>query len=147
MLLKSLLYAMGFRNLTDAGDGSAALQGLKFCPADLIVTGWDMQPIGGIELIQTLRAGPGEPSQRADIIMLTAYAERENVIEARNAGMTEFLTKPITTDKLYTRVMSVLKYPRPFIEAKKYVGPCRRRTFPGGYEGEMRRASDETVYE
>lgn len=144
-LVKSLLYAMGFREFIEADEGGQALLELKNTPADLIVTGWDMKPIGGLELIQTLRRAEDSPCQRADIIILTAHAERRNVIEARNAGMTEFLSKPVSAEKLYTRVMSVLKFPRPFIEATKYTGPCRRRTFPGGYEGEERRSEDGIV--
>lgn len=145
MLVKSLLYTMGFKKLAEAGDGGEALQELNSKPADLIITGWDMDPIGGLELIQTLRRSSDSPCQRTNIIILTAHTERANVIEARNAGMTEFLAKPISVDKLYTRVMSVLRYPRPFIEASKYTGPCRRRTFPGGYEGEERRREEVIV--
>ncbi len=146
MLVKSLLFAMGFRVFTEAEDGRQALLELRRTPVDLIITGWEMEPIGGLELIQTLRRASDSPCPRANIIILTAYAARENIIEARNAGMTEFLTKPLTAEKLYTRVMSVLKYPRPFVDEAGYKGPCRRRTFPGGYEGTERR-SDYVICE
>lgn len=138
-LVKSLLYALGFRNLHEASDGGSALQELKFNPADLIVTSWTMEPIGGIELIKTLRLSKDSPCPEADIIMLTANTEVRHVVEARNAGMTEFLAKPVSADKIYTRVMSVLKYPRPYIQTNSYTGPCRRRIFPGTYEGDERR--------
>lgn len=145
MLVKSMLYAMGFRHLNEASDGEQALQELKFNPADLILTGWSMSPIDGIEFTKTLRRARNSPCPRADIIMLTAHTRRKNVIEARNAGITEFLAKPISPTMLYTRIMSVLKYPRPIIRAGDYTGPDRRRTFPGGFEGGERRKSDEFV--
>lgn len=145
LLVTSLLYTLGFRELFEASDGGEALQELKFNPADLIITSWCMEPIDGIEFIKTLRRAQDSPCPQANVIMLTANTEYRHVVEARNAGMTEFLAKPVSAEKLYTRVLSVLKYPRPFIHAKNYIGPCRRRFFPGGYHGEDRRDSDNIV--
>lgn len=139
MLVKSLLYAMGIRDIAECSDGGAALQDLKIRERDLIITEWTMEPIDGIELVKLLRTAPDSPCPRINIIMLTANTEFEQVIEARDAGITEFLAKPISAASLYTRVISVLKYRRPFVRAKGYVGPDRRRKFPGGFLGPERR--------
>lgn len=141
-LIKSLLYALGIKDVIECGDGGQALEELKVRQADIIFLDWAMDPINGIEFLQMLRRSPDSPCPRANVIMLTGHTTIEHVVEARNAGMTEFLAKPVSSEKLYTRVMSVLKYPRPFIEAPNYVGPCRRRKFPGGYEGPERRKSE-----
>lgn len=146
-LVRPLLYAMGFRKFTEASNGKEALEELRHKPADLIITGWEMSPVGGLEFIKTLRNAPKSPCPGVDVIILTGNTERKNVLAARDAGMTEFLAKPLTADKLYARVMSVLRYPRPFVEEGGYKGPCRRRTFPGGYEGNERRGGDEIVFE
>lgn len=147
-LVMSLLYAMGFKKITEASDGQEALEALKHNPADLIITGWEMSPVGGLEFIKTLRNAPDSPCPGVNVIILTGNTERRNVLRARDAGMTEFLAKPLTADKLYARVMSVVKYPRPFVEVGGYKGPCRRRTFPGGYEGTERRdAGNDFVFE
>lgn len=144
-LVRPLMYAMGFRNFTEASDGQEALEELTHKPADLIITGWEMSPVGGLEFIKTLRNSPDSPCPGVDVIILTGNTERQNVLQARDAGMTEFLAKPLSADKLYARVMSVLKYPRPFVEEGGYKGPCRRRTFPGGYEGSERRGEGDVV--
>ena len=142
-LVKSLLCALGIKDVVECGDGAEALQELKIRKADIILLDWEMEPIDGIEFLKLLRQAPDSPCPRANVIMLTANTTAEHVIEARNAGMTEFLAKPLSAEKLYTRVMSVLKYPRPFISEGDYIGPCRRRRFPGGYEGTERRGDSE----
>jgi len=74
--------------------------------------------------------------------MLTGHTERANVREARDAGITEFLAKPISARNIYARILQVVANPRPFVRCKKYVGPCRRRVdLP--FEGPERRASDD----
>ena len=146
-LIKSLLHGLGIKNVVECGDGGEALEELRLRPADLIFLDWAMDPIDGIEFLQLLRRSPDSPCPRANVIMLTGHTTREHVIEARNAGMTEFLAKPVSAKKLYTRVMSVLKYPRPFVNEGGYVGPCRRRKFPGGYEGPERRGDKQVVVE
>lgn len=144
VLVKSLLHALGIKDIVECGDGGQALEELKLRPADIIFLDWEMNPINGIEFLELLRRAPDSPCRRANVIMLTGHTTRDHVIEARNAGMTEFLAKPVSSEKLYTRVMSVLKYPRPFVEQGNYIGPCRRRRFPGGYEGPERREDDAT---
>jgi DNA-binding response OmpR family regulator len=75
----------------------------------------------------------------APIIMLTGHSEKRRVTLARDAGVTEFLAKPISAKALYQRVMNVVASPRPFIKTKNYFGPDRRRNSVTAYIGEERR--------
>ena len=73
------------------------------------------------------------------IIRVTGHAERRKVMEARDAGVTEFLVKPISAKGLYQRIASVVMVPRPFIKTSTYFGPCRRRTPNPNFGGIERR--------
>jgi DNA-binding response OmpR family regulator len=73
------------------------------------------------------------------IIMLTGYSEKKCVIAARDAGITEFLAKPISAKALYQRILNVIANPRPFVRTKTYFGPDRRRSNAVPYSGPERR--------
>jgi DNA-binding response OmpR family regulator len=73
------------------------------------------------------------------IIMLTGHSEKKRVIAARDAGITEFLAKPISAKALYQRILNIVVNPRPFIKTKTYFGPDRRRNVGPNYAGPERR--------
>jgi DNA-binding response OmpR family regulator len=73
------------------------------------------------------------------IIMLTGHSEKKRVVSARDAGVTEFLAKPISAKSLYERILNVVANPRPFIRSKTYFGPDRRRNINQNYVGAERR--------
>jgi DNA-binding response OmpR family regulator len=79
------------------------------------------------------------------IIMLTGHSEKKRVIAARDAGVTEFLAKPISAKALYQRILNIVVNPRPFIKSKSYFGPDRRRTVAVNYTGPERRKGDADV--
>ena len=74
--------------------------------------------------------------------MVTGHTERARVEAARDAGVTEFLAKPITTQNLLTRLIEVVERPRPFIRCAGYFGPDRRRHKAEDYAGPWRRRDD-----
>jgi DNA-binding response OmpR family regulator len=71
--------------------------------------------------------------------MLTGHSEKKRVVAARDAGVTEFLAKPISAKALYHRVLNVVANPRPFVKTKNYFGPDRRRSTSANYVGPERR--------
>jgi DNA-binding response OmpR family regulator len=75
----------------------------------------------------------------APIIMVTGHTEKPRVTAARDAGITEFLAKPISAKALYQRIVNVVANPRPFIKTKTYFGPDRRRSSSSNYIGPERR--------
>ena len=71
--------------------------------------------------------------------MLTGHSEKKRVVSARDAGITEFMAKPISAKALYQRILNVVANPRPFIKTKNYFGPDRRRNVTANYVGPERR--------
>jgi two-component system, chemotaxis family, chemotaxis protein CheY len=71
--------------------------------------------------------------------MLTGHSEKNRVLRARDAGITEFLAKPISATALYERILTLVANPRPFIRTKSYFGPDRRRNAGVNYLGPERR--------
>jgi DNA-binding response OmpR family regulator len=78
------------------------------------------------------------------IIMLTGHSDKKRVMIARDAGITEFLTKPISAKSLYERILNVVLRPRPFVKTKTYFGPDRRRNVNPNYSGVERRKAVKT---
>lgn len=141
-LLKGILRGFGVREIRDASDGSAAFAELKVAPADLIITGYMMEPMDGVEFVRRLRGPSGHPARFVPIIMATAHTERSRVIAARDSGVTELLAKPISPLALYQRIESVVHNTRQFIQCDTYSGPCRRRR-NALLEGQKDRRSDQ----
>ncbi len=126
-LVKTILHGLGIKSVEEAEDGSDALKTLQTFPADLIVTDWLMEPLDGIDLIRMIRTGIDTMDAYIPIIMLTGYTEVARVQEARDAGVTEFLAKPISSLAIYHRMVQIIEKPRYFIQGKRYTGPDRRR--------------------
>jgi DNA-binding response OmpR family regulator len=123
--LRRLLAARGIREAEDAVDGNMALEMLAAQSFDLVLLDLEMQPMNGIEFTRQLRRG--KANSGVPIIMITGHADLANVREARDAGVTEFLVKPVTPKNLIDRVCEVCERPRPFVMSDAYVGPERRR--------------------
>jgi len=93
----------------------------------------------GLELTQMIRQPGANANPYVPIIMLTGHTEKARVTAARDAGITEFLAKPISAKALYQRIANVVANPRPFIKTKNYFGPDRRRSGGASYVGPERR--------
>ena len=135
--IKSALFSFGVRNVAEAGDGPAGVEILRTQKIDLVLVDHDMQPMDGIVFTRLVRAGEEVPCRDVPIVMISGMAEMDKVIEARNAGVNEFLVKPLSADSLFRRVRNALVNPRPFVVTDAYVGPCRRtvqRAVPEGLE-------------
>lgn len=141
-ILRSVLRSLGVQELRHAANGEGAVEILRLFKPDIVITDFQMQPMSGTEFTRWLRRDRQSPSPYVGIIMTSAYSELRRVQEARDAGVTEFLVKPITPRNLYDRIAAVIDNPRPFIRCATYVGPCRRRKSDPAYIGPMRRASD-----
>jgi CheY-like chemotaxis protein len=138
-ILRTLLHSFGAREVYEAEDGATALEMYGHYVPDIVITDWAMPIFDGIELAQMIRQPEGIGSPFAPIIMLTGHSEKRRVMCARDAGVTEFLAKPISAKGLYQRIMNVVTNPRPFIRTKNYFGPDRRRNTTNNYIGPERR--------
>ena len=143
MLLHSLLGSAGMHDVQEAGDGSAALNVLATRRCDLILCDLAMKPMDGLELTRQVRRSKKSANPFVPIIMISGYTEKHRVEAARDAGVTEFLAKPITAQSLYSRIAEIMERPRAFIRCDTYFGPDRRRkAIDNNYTGPWRRQDD-----
>ena len=142
VLLRELLNTAGIRDVAEAGNGAAAITVLRERKCDLILSDLAMGPMDGIEFTRHVRTHEGSPNPFVPIIMITGHTEKHKVEEARDAGVTEFLAKPITAKNLYSRIAEIVERPRAFVRAETYFGPDRRRRTIDTYTGPWRRHDD-----
>jgi two-component system, chemotaxis family, chemotaxis protein CheY len=138
-ILRTLLHGFGAREVYEAEDGASGLEAFTQYMPDLILADWAMPIFDGLELTQMIRQPGANAHPFVPIIMITGHTEKERVTAARDAGVTEFLAKPISAKALYQRIINVVANPRPFIKTKTYFGPDRRRNVNGNYLGPERR--------
>ena len=142
-LIQSILFALGIRNIHEVDNVKQAFCDLQFFHADIVITDWQMEPLNGLDFVRMIRSGDDSPNPYVPIIMLTGHTELQRVCEARDAGVNEFLGKPVSGKTLYSRLASIIEYPRMFLRTETYVGPCRRRRNVGAPHGMKERRADE----
>jgi CheY-like chemotaxis protein len=123
----------------EAEDGAVGLDAFTHYTPDIVLTDWAMPIFDGLELTQMIRQPGANANPYVAIIMLTGHSEKKRVVAARDAGVTEFLAKPISANGLYQRIVNIVANPRPFIKTKTYFGPDRRRNTGTSYAGPERR--------
>jgi two-component system, chemotaxis family, chemotaxis protein CheY len=138
-LVRTLLHGFGSRDVLEAEDGAAALDGFANGYPDIILTDWEMPILTGIELTKLIRTSENSVNPFVPIIMLSAYADRQMVMMARDAGVNEFLVKPLSARALHQRIVSVVLNPRSFIKTASYFGPDRRRVGLADFDGPEKR--------
>lgn len=143
----TILNSAGFKRTREVRDGAEALDALREMPADLAIVDFNMAPIDGVEFTRLIRNSADSPNPYLPIIMMTGHSEKSRVVEARDAGVTEFIAKPITAKAVLDRIQAVIYNPRPFIKSESYFGPCRRRLAVKTYAGPFRRSTDTPASE
>ena len=138
-ILRTLLHGFGARDVNEAEDGASGLEAFTHYIPDIIITDWAMPIFDGLELTQMVRQPGANANPYVAIIMLTGHSEKKRVTAARDAGITEFLAKPISAKSLYQRIVNVVASPRPFVKTNTYFGPDRRRMINPNYSGAERR--------
>lgn len=108
-IIKNLLRDLGLNNTHEADDGNTALPMLKSGDFDFVVTDWNMPGMQGIDLLKAIRAD--EQLRHLPVLMVTAEAKREQIIEAAQAGVNGYIVKPFTAatlkeklDKIFERI-------------------------------------------
>jgi two-component system chemotaxis response regulator CheY len=104
-IIRNLLKQIGFENVDDASDGSAALAKMQGKKYGLVISDWNMEPMTGYDLLREVRASP-ELSQ-TPFIMITAESKTENVIAAKKAGVNNYIVKPFNAATLKTKMEAV----------------------------------------
>lgn len=142
LLILEILRAIGLREAFEASDGAEALNMMRTRRIDLVITDIAMQPIDGVDFVRLLRNAADSPNPTVPVIMITGHSTMAKVYEARDAGVNEFLTKPVTAKGVLDRIQRVIDKERPFIRTDDYFGPCRRRRSDPEYAGPHRRSED-----
>ena len=138
-IVSAVLKSIGVKHLRESRNGAEALAILREWQCDVAMVDFRMQPIDGVEFTRLVRNAKDSANVFLPIIMLTGYADRTRVIEARDAGVTELIVKPVTAQAVIARLNSVIYHPRQFVRTEDYFGPDRRRAINPDYKGPERR--------
>ncbi|MBX6321389.1 MAG: response regulator [Rhodospirillaceae bacterium] len=105
-IIRSLLKQLGFDNVDESTDGQDALLKLRSKKYDLVISDWNMEPMSGLQLLKEVRAD----DRTADVpfIMVTAESKTENVIAAKEAGVSNYIVKPFNAATLKQKLASVV---------------------------------------
>jgi len=144
-LVVTILQAFGAIQIFEADGGERAWGLLRDANPDVVILDWMMEGMSGLEFVRQLRSSPQTPNPFVPVIMLTGHTHIDHVRQARDAGVNEFLAKPVSVKAILTRLIAVIEHPRPYVRTKSYFGPCRRRRGHDEYRGPERRAAAEAT--
>jgi len=105
-IIGNLLKQLGFSEIDEATDGSMALQKIKEKNYNLVISDWNMEPMTGLQLLREVRADA--KTKALPFIMITAESKTENVIAAKQAGVSNYIVKPFNAETLKAKIVSVL---------------------------------------
>ena len=105
-IIKNLLHDLGYKNVSEADDGNTALPMLKTGKFDFLITDWNMPGMPGLDLLKNVRADAALAGM--PVLMLTAEAKREQIVEAAQAGVNGYVIKPFTAETLKAKLEKIL---------------------------------------
>ena len=105
-IIRNLLKQLGFNNVDEAADGSAALQKLRDKSYGLVISDWNMEPMSGLQLLKECRTV--NQLKALPFIMITAESKSENVVAAKEAGVNNYIVKPFNAATLKSKLTAVL---------------------------------------
>ena len=104
-ILKNMFKQLGFNNIIEADDGTTALEALQKNEIGLIVSDWNMPKMTGLELLKTVRAS--EEHNHIPFLMVTAEAQKQNVLDAVQAGVSNYVVKPFTAEQISDKLNKI----------------------------------------
>jgi two-component system chemotaxis response regulator CheY len=141
-LVVTILQAFGVVQVYEAESGERAWAILRESNPDVVVLDWVMEGMSGLDLIQMIRTNAATPNPFVPVIMLTGHTSFDHVRQARDAGVNEFIAKPVSIKTMMSRLVAVIEHPRPYVRTSGYFGPCRRRRGVEEYRGPERRSEN-----
>ena len=106
-IVRNLLSQIGFKNVDEASDGQMALQMFNQNDYGLIISDWNMEPMSGYEFLKSVRAGA--KNSGVPFIMVTAESKTENVVKAKQAGVSNYIIKPFNAETLKGKIESIMQ--------------------------------------
>lgn len=104
-IVRGLLNQLGFNNIDEATDGTMAWDMVKLKPYGLIISDWNMEPMSGYEFLKLVRTN--ESTKQLPFIMVTAESKTENIIAAKQAGVSNYIVKPFNAVTLKQKLEAV----------------------------------------
>ena len=104
-IVKNILKQLGFSNMEEAENGQEALQKLKADTYGFVVSDWNMPVMPGIEMLRAIRAD--DALKHIPVLMVTAEAQKENLIEAIQAGVNNYVVKPFTAETMQEKINKI----------------------------------------
>ena len=126
-VIRTLLMSIGVRSIQEAPNGEAGLEVIRTFAPDIVLVDWEMPGLDGPGFVRAVRSPDTFPYPDIPIIMLTAHGERSRVIEAARLGVHEYLLKPVSSQALQARILSVVTHPRRMVRRGDYYGPEPRK--------------------
>lgn len=105
-IIRNLLSQLNFANVQEATDGASALEKLRDGSFELVISDWNMEPMTGLQLLSEVRAD--DKLKSLPFVMITAESKTENVVAAKEAGVSNYIVKPFNAETLKTKLVSVL---------------------------------------
>lgn len=124
----------GAMEYAEAGNGEEALKLISAFKPDVIISDWIMSPLDGLDLLKRLRKGIEGVSPFTPFIMVTSRTDGPWQVEARDAGVTKYLEKPVSVTDLHQGIKDAVENFKPFVQSRDYFGPDRRgneKTYSG----------------
>jgi two-component system, chemotaxis family, chemotaxis protein CheY len=106
-IVKNILKQLGFANVDEAENGQEALQKLRLDTYGFVVSDWNMPVMTGIDMLRAIRAD--EKLKTTPVLMVTAEAQQSNLIEAVQAGVSNYIVKPFTAETLQEKITKIFK--------------------------------------
>jgi two-component system, chemotaxis family, chemotaxis protein CheY len=142
-IVRTMLLGLGVSRPREAAGADDAFARMADWTPDVVITDLQMAaPTDGIDFVRKLRRSSDAAHAMAGVVMMTAHGDIESIRAARDAGVTEFLVKPISVRMLAERITAIVERPRAFVRCDSYVGPDRRRNRAPPGEGPCRRHDD-----
>lgn len=104
-IIRNLLKQLGLNNVLEADDGTDALQLLNNEAIDLVISDWNMPKMTGLELLKSIRGN--DELSHVKVLMVTAEAKKENILEAIGSGVSNYIVKPFTAQVLQEKIEKI----------------------------------------
>jgi two-component system chemotaxis response regulator CheY len=142
-ILRMVMQGFGVRQIIETRDAADAFEAMRNSNPDLALVDYMLGDVDGLEFTRLVRTASDSPNKYLPIIMVSGHTDRFRIMEAINAGVNEYLAKPVRPIDLYNRLVALIERPRRFVKAGGYFGPDRRRRQDPRYAGPFRRSTDE----
>ncbi len=137
------LRRLSVSNIAAAASSMEAFHVGRMFKPDIVFVDWDAGRMSGLEFTREIRRNTTGIARETPIILLAGAIDHDQLMSARQAGINEFLLKPVSAQGVLSRIEEVVLRPRKFIDSRNYVGPCRRRKEDPNFAGPWRRLTDE----